>query len=74
MKANLFNKNKNDWGKFGKTNTNEFRSTGLLKQLEKNKDEIFKQESQINKINQKIKDIIGIESKQTHSITITEHK
>jgi hypothetical protein len=45
-----------------------------LKQLEKNKDEIFKQESQINKINKKIKDIIGIETSQTFSKSDTTQK
>jgi len=47
----------------------------LLKQIDRNKDEMFKQENQINKINQKIKDIIGIEvNHNSYSHTNTENK
>jgi hypothetical protein len=60
----VFNKTKNEFPKFGKTNINKFRSTGLLKQIEANKEEMLKQEGQINKINQKIKDIISIDVNQ----------
>jgi len=73
-KAGLFNKNKSEWGKFSKTNINEFKSTNLLKQLENNKEEMFKQESSINKINQQIKNIIGVTNNQTIQSSNSDNK
>ena len=59
-KKNIFGL-KNNMSNMNRTNINEFRSTKLINQIDRNKNEIINQERQITKINQKIKDIIGID-------------
>lgn len=65
MSLNKKNKNfmgkNNDIKKFNKTNINNFPSNGLLNKLEMNKYNLQKQDNQLKHLDQKIKEVIGID-------------
>lgn len=69
-KKNIFGL-KNNLTNMNRTNVNEFRSTKLINQIDRNKNEIINQKKQITKINQKIKDIIGIDLNDHESLNNT---
>ena len=69
----LNKKNKNIFGvnnepkRFNRTNINQFPSNGLLNKIDINKYNLLKQDNQIKHLDEKIKDIIGIDLLQNSS-------
>lgn len=67
-KSNVFRNNsqQNKLNRLNKTNVSDFTSNRLLRQIELNREEMDKQETQMSKINKKIKDLIGIDIDQNN--------